>query len=59
MFEEMIDSRFPKMVKVRQRFNTPEITDINKIVKTQIMQPKFSKCIRKGSRIADSIKYLV
>lgn len=52
MFEEMIDSRFPKMVKVRQRFNTPEITDINKIVKTQIMQPKFSKCIRKGSRIA-------
>ena len=52
MFEKMIDSRFPKMVKVRQHFNTPEIADVNKIITTQIMQPKFSQCIRKGSRIA-------
>lgn len=47
--------QLPKMVKVRQRFDTYEIKDITGTIYNEIMQPGIKEKIKPGSRVAIAV----
>jgi len=52
LFENYLDPFFPKMVKVRQKFSTTHIHDLNAVLEQQFAKTEIVQSIKPGARIA-------
>jgi len=52
MFGDLDYGTFPKMVKVRQKFECPQIDDVGAMVASEMKKPEIEQKIRHGARIA-------
>lgn len=51
-FGDLRYDSYPRMVKVRQNFESPEITDLEATIRRQLAKPEITQLVRPGAKIA-------